>query len=595
VRATTRKIKQTKALPPRRGGKKSMKYAGKIATALGATVLLAACGTVSQRVARSPSGKEPLQRLDVRAPKAEKDLLAHLLAGDFAVSQNDLATATREYVAASKLSEDPAVAEQAVRYAIAARDWDAARTAQQRWRELKPDEPGLRQVDAMLATSTGDVEGAYAALRDLARQPEGKGWRLIGQVLLATPDKGTAGGLLERTLKSAELPGDLAEIWIAMSQLAYKLDKKALARELADATEKKFNSAEALAWSAQLANEEGDKARAKQRYAAAVQKSPKNTHLRAAFAALLAEGGDNAAAATALGQGPQDDYTYAARAAYAARADNKAQLRSLYDELKKLPEGDRDPQNHLLGQLAELLEQKDAALGWYQQVSEQSPRWFDAQLRVAVLLDGSGKQADALGLAHELQARAGDEPKRVSEAFLLEAELLQHREQNDAAIAAYTRGLAALPDDTRLLYSRALLLANLDRVGESEKDLRRVLELKPDDTDAMNALGYTLADGNRKLEEALTLIEKALKAKPDEPAVIDSFGWVQFRLGHLAEAEKALRRAFDKQPDPEIAAHLGEVLWQAGQKDEARRVFEQGRKKDAKNKALLDTMKRLGA
>jgi len=550
---------------------------------------------VSQRAAHAPAGKEPLQRLQVPAPKAEKDLLAHLLAGDFAVSQNDLAGATREYVAASKLSDDPSVAEQAVRYALAAKDWDAARAAQQRWRELKPDEPGLRQVDAMVATSTGDAEGAFAALRDLAKKPDGKGWRLIGQVLLATPDKGMAGGLLERTLKSAELPGDQVEIWIAMSQLAYKLDKKALAHELADTTEKKFNSAEALAWSAQLASEEGDKARAKQRYAAAVQKSPKNTHLRASYAALLAEGGDNAGAANALAQGPQDDYTYAARAAYAARADNKAQLRALYEELKKLPENDRDPQSHLLGQLAELLEQKDAALGWYQQVSEQSPRWFDAQLRVAVLLDGSGKQADALGLAHELQARAGDEPKRVSEAFLLEAELLQHREQNDAAVAAYTRGLAALPDDTRLLYARALLLASLDRVSESEKDLRRVLELKPDDTDAMNALGYTLADGNRNLDEALVLIEKALKAKPEEPAVIDSFGWVQFRLGRLPEAEKALRRAFGKQPDAEIAAHLGEVLWQAGQKDEARRVFDMGKKKDAKNKALLDTIKRLGA
>ena len=122
-----------------------------------------------------------------------------------------------------------------------------------------------------------------------------------------------------------------------------------------------------------------------------------------------------------------------------------------------------------------------------------------------------------------------------------------------------------------------------------------MLQLKPDDVDAMNALGYTLADDNRLLDEALGLIKRALKTKPEEPAVIDSYGWVQFRLGHLAEAEQALRRAFGKQPDAEIAAHLGEVLWHSGQRDEARRVFEQGRKKDAKNKTLLDAMRRLGA
>ena len=208
---------------------------------------------------------------------------------------------------------------------------------------------------------------------------------------------------------------------------------------------------------------------------------------------------------------------------------------------------------------------------------------------------GSGKAADALDLARELQARAGEEPRQLADAILLEAELLSHRGQDEAAIAAYARGLASLPDDTRLLYGRALLNANLGHGREAETDLRRVLQLKPDDVDAMNALGYTLADDNRLLDEALGLIERALKTKPEEPAVIDSYGWVQFRLGHLAEAEQALRRAFGKQPDAEIAAHLGEVLWHSGQRDEARRVFEQGRKKDAKNKTLLDAMRRLGA
>ena len=558
-------------------------------------VTMTGCVNTPQRAAQHAQREQPLQRLHVPDAGPDKDLLALLLAGDFALSQSDLATATHEYVKAAQLSSDPQIAEQAVRYAIAARDWDLAKVARKRWSELAPGDVGLRQIDATLDIAAGDAKSAFEALNELAKQPHGKGWRLIGQVLLGSPDKKMAGDLLEQCLKANTLPGDQAEIWLAISQLAFKLDRKPLAKELADTAEKKFASADTLAWSAQLAAENGDKTRAKQRYAEAVKKAPKNIRLRSAYATLLAEGGDNLAAAQILAQGPQDDYTYAARAAYAARADDKSAMRALYNELKAQPEHERIGQTHLLGQLAELLEMKEASLTWYQQVPDDSPRWFDAQLRIAVLLDGSGKQSDALGLAHELQARAGDEPKRVGEAYLLEAELLSHREQNDAAIGTYTRGLQALPDDPRLLYARALLYANLERVPEAEHDLRRVLELKPDDIDAMNALGYTLADGNQKLQEALGLIEHAMKAKPDEPAVIDSFGWVQFRLGHLDEAEKALRRAYAKQSDAEIAAHLGEVLWSAGRKDEARQVFEQGRKKDAKNKALLDTMRRLGA
>ncbi len=127
------------------------------------------------------------------------------------------------------------------------------------------------------------------------------------------------------------------------------------------------------------------------------------------------------------------------------------------------------------------------------------------------------------------------------------------------------------------------------------RDLRRLLVLRPNDADALNALGYTLADHTEHRSEALELIQKALVLKPGEPAIIDSLGWAQYRLGHLDEAVKQLRIAYAKQPDPEIAAHLGEVLWVSGHKDEAKEIWAQGRKKDAKDKVLLETIKRLGA
>jgi tetratricopeptide (TPR) repeat protein len=260
-----------------------------------------------------------------------------------------------------------------------------------------------------------------------------------------------------------------------------------------------------------------------------------------------------------------------------------------------LPEPRPGARLNLLGELAELLERKTEALAWYNQVAEEDGHRFEAQLRRAVLLDDSGKTADAMGLIHELQARAGDDAKQLGEVFLLEAELLGKHQHDDTAVAVYDRGLKALPDDTRLLYARALLNDDLDHVDAAVRDLRRVIELKPDSADALNALGYTLADRTDKKDEALSLIQKALVLKPGEPAIIDSLGWAQYRLGHLDEAVQQLKLAYQKQPDAEIAAHLGEVLWVSGHKDEAKKIWDQGQKKDAKNKTLLETIHRLGS
>lgn len=557
-----------------------------------AAFALTACAT-APAPKRAAATAQPLATHKVAQAPADGDALAQMLAGEFALGDANLPDAARRYAAAAALSDDPSVAAQATRLALAAKDYKLARETLGRWRALRPGDSGVVQTDAALALVEGDAEAAFRALDSLNAQPQGQGWRLIGQVLLGATDKETAGKLLERLAMPSALAAANEETWIALSQLAYKLDRKAYARQLADAAVKKFAGSKAYAWSAQLAGDEGDKMRARMQYAEAIKRSPKDIRLRAAYAILLGEEGDNPGAARVLADGPQDEYTYAARAAYVARSRDKALIQALYDELKGKPAEERVARAELLGQLAEMLEQKSTALTWYQQVRDDDEHWFEAQVRVAVLLQDQGKRDAALAITHELQARAGDEPKKLGDAYLLEAELVDDT-SGEAALAVYTRGLNVLPDDTRLIYARALRYANDGRTAEAERDLRRVLELKPADVDAMNALGYTLADANQKLDEAYTLIQAAFKAKPDEPAVIDSLGWVQFRRGNLAEAETALRRAYEKQPDAEIASHLGEVLWRRGSKDEAKVIFEAGRKKDAKNKSLLDTLKRLG-
>jgi Flp pilus assembly protein TadD len=214
-----------------------------------------------------------------------------------------------------------------------------------------------------------------------------------------------------------------------------------------------------------------------------------------------------------------------------------------------------------------------------------------------VLLDQLGRTEQSLDFLHQLQAQTAEDSDQLGNAYLLEAEVLARRQRPREAIAVYTRGLGPLPDDPRLLYARALLAVDQGDVAGAERDLRRVIELKPDDAEAMNALGYTLADSSRKgdakLGEARDLVRRAIELKPNEPAIIDSLGWVHYRLGDLDAALTQLRRAYEKQPDADIAAHLGEVLWVKGDRDEARKVWGEGRKKDPKNKALLEAIQRL--
>ena len=523
---------------------------------------------------------------------ADSDLMAKLLTAQFALQSNDIAGGAAGFAAAAKLSNDPEVAEEATRLALTIKDWPLAKASLERWQALAPKDPGVLQARAWIALGEGRPDAAFADLDALASRGDEQGWRLIAQTLLGSDDKAAAAKILERIATPAHLANSESS-WVAVSQLAFKLGDKAGAQRVADGAVQRFHGGEAYAWSARLALDRGDKAAAKSLYAEALKHDPKSVRLRGGYAALLADAGDNAGAARALAQGPQDDTTYAARAAYAARAEDKGALLSLYRELDTDRNARTGSRLFLLGQVAELIDKREDALNWYREIDEDDEHWFDAQTRTAIVLDQLGRTDQALEFLRQLQAQTGEDSSQLGNVYLLEADLLTRKGRPADARAVYERGLETLPDDPRLLYARALLSAEQDDVSGAERDLRRVIALKPDDAEALNALGYTLADRTDRRDEALELIQRAIRLKPDEPAIIDSLGWIRYRMGDLDASLKELRRAYEKQADPEIAAHLGEVLWVRGDRDEARRVWEQGRKKDAKNKALLETIRRL--
>jgi len=213
-------------------------------------------------------------------------------------------------------------------------------------------------------------------------------------------------------------------------------------------------------------------------------------------------------------------------------------------------------------------------------------------LRVAALRYSAGDAAAALALLLEL--RDGGLPGRdaLIRSYLLEAEIRQRVEGVDAAVRVHDAGLHMLPDDGELMYARALLLAEAGRFDEMELDLRRMIDLDPSDADALNALGYTLVDRNVRLDEAAQLLARAQQISADSPALLDSLGWLAYRRGDLDTALTKLRAAHALLKDAEVAAHLGEVLWQKGEREEARSVWEAARKREPEHRALRETLRR---
>jgi Flp pilus assembly protein TadD len=186
-----------------------------------------------------------------------------------------------------------------------------------------------------------------------------------------------------------------------------------------------------------------------------------------------------------------------------------------------------------------------------------------------------------------------EDPAEQAQAVLVEAQLLREAGKNQESFTLMEQGLKRFPDNTEFLYDFALMAEKMGKTEVMEKSLRQVIAKAPDNQHAYNALGYSLADRNVRLKEAYALIEKAQKIAPADPFIMDSMGWVQFRLGKLDEAEAQLRKAYELRSDPEIAVHLGEVLWKKGQQDDARKLWREAKAKDPKNDALKSTLARL--
>jgi tetratricopeptide (TPR) repeat protein len=243
----------------------------------------------------------------------------------------------------------------------------------------------------------------------------------------------------------------------------------------------------------------------------------------------------------------------------------------------------------MLAQAAEQTGDFRAAESWLNQI-ESPKRALEVQLRRASLLARQGRLAEALALVRSAPEATEDEARSK---VLAEVQLLRENKLWQQADQTLDKANLRFVNDPDLLYEQAMMTEKLDRIDDMERLLRRVIALRPDYYHAHNALGYSLADRGLRLPEAKALIERALELAPGEPFITDSLGWVEYRMGDRVAAIKHLTQAYQARPDADIAAHLGEVLWMDGQREEARRVLVEGKARDASSEALRETLIRL--
>lgn len=536
-----------------------------------------------------------------RKPAPADDPLAAVMAGEFALQAGQLPEASRWYLEAARQDDDAGLAERATRIGLLANEDGSAAEALKLWRQRAPKSMAMRGAEATLALRQGDARTARRELAALMKEPGDLGWRHALTALgSGGKDPKLSARLLGELVDDGAIPEKL-QAWLAFAGLAQQLDQPELSERIVGDVVQRFPQEPLVALlHARQLRQVDKRDEARKILDGLLPTAVSNSAVRLNLAEEYDQLGDTVAASHALAQGPQDALTYGLRASLLAKGGNNDALTALYDELRRDSAEASGPDRYspdrrlLLGKIAEFLKRNDEALTWYRSVPGGDQR-TEARLRTANTLYELGRKEEAFAEARLLQGDAAVEDEARRDAYLMEAELRQKNEDDAGELDVFARGLAAYPDDLGLLYSRGLAWERRDRVDRAEADLRKILVIDPENVAALNALGYTLADRTHRYQEALELIDRARAAAPEDAAIIDSYGWVLYRLGRNTEALVELRRAFTLQKDPEIAAHIAEVLWVTGQKDEARKYFEEARKLDPENRALQRALEKTGA
>ena len=535
--------------------------------------------------APAPAPELPKQEL------TEAVLYEYLLA-EIAGQRGSIGLAAQAYVDLAKRTRDPRIAKRATEVALYARMPSAAIDAAKIWYETEPSSMQALQALTGLLIEAKRHEEALPYLQKLVSAESnnsGDGFLQVSRLLASNRDKAL---ILKLVQQLAQPYPKLAQAHFAVAQAAAAAEQRELAlAEVRAAAALKPDWDLAVLLEAQLLQRQSN-ALALQRLAAFLERHPKAREVRMSYArVLVAERKYTEARAEfqILSKDFPDnvDVVFAV-GVLSLQLQDYPLAEANFKRLLVLPYRDKNTARLYLGQIAEEQKNYPEALRWYEEVPG-GEQYLKAQIRYALVLAKQGKLDAAR--AHLRQVDVSNNQERV-QLLLTEAQLLRDANQPREAFDLVGRALESMPDQPELLYDYAMLAEKLDRLDLLEINLKKLISLQPDHAHAYNALGYSLAERNLRLPEAEGLIEKALQLSPDDPFIIDSMGWVLYRMGKNEQALEFLRKAYAARPDPEIAAHLGEVLWVAGERREAEKVWLEAAKKTPDNDALNSTIKR---
>jgi tetratricopeptide (TPR) repeat protein len=538
------------------------------------------------------------------APAGElsAELMYRLLVGDIAMQRGDPALAARAYYEAAKEARDPRLARRATEIALVARQRSLAQDAATLWSELDPTAERAKQVIAGLKGG-GDVRGGdlKADLERALAEAAASGPRLgeafmeLNRALASEPDKAATFKLVQALAQpySGNPEANFAVALAAFNTGLADFDSTTIALQAVDrALMQKPGWEQAMLLKVEILGKQSLD-RAADYLVDILKTAPDSKPANSALVQVRIQQKRYADAAVLLqklaDKDPGNQEYQFGLAMLAMQTKDWVKAERLLEELNRADYGDDGVIETYLAQVAEETGRFDLALERYKAVPDGERGWF-AKLRAASMLGKLGRLGEARQYLASLPATTREQQIQVQQVA---AQLLRDANDNQAAFATLSSALTEYPDDPDLLYDLAMVAEKLDRIDVVESKLTRLVELRPSNAHALNALGYTLVDRTPRVTEGLALIERALALAPDDPFILDSVGWAQFRLGRLDEAEKYLRRAMEQRPDPEIAAHLGEVLWAKGDRARAQDLWQTQLKSAPDNAVLLETVRRL--
>jgi tetratricopeptide (TPR) repeat protein len=536
-----------------------------------------------------PAVAEDNEAADQDYGSASSEAIYEFLVAEVAAQRGDVDGALAISQRLARELRDPQIARRAVETAIRARAYTAALDSATLLLELEPESSLAREIMATLLANEGDVAKARDTMGRVLGKNANRG-PLLMQLSYLLGKFSDKAAVLEAT-RAMAAPYDIPEAHYAIGVAALVAGNVDLAARETDAAlalnpaweQGAILKAQVLRKSAQ--------AEVILYYQSFVAANPAAREVRMQFGRelaaerRLAEARDQFREADKLGKGdPQAAY---ATGLLSLQLEEYGEAQTAFSRALRLGYYEPTAIYLGLGQAAEGLKRYEEAIGWYQKVD--SGDWVRAQLKIATLIARQQNLEAGRQYLQRIEPRSTEDRIQMVQ---VEAQLLRDAKQWRETYDMLTKAVAQYPDSFELRYDRAMAAERIDKIDVLESDLRQVIKMKPDYAHAYNALGYTLADKTNRLTEAKDLIEKAYKLSPDDPFILDSLGWVYYRLGQSETALKHLHSAYSVRPDPEIAAHLGEVLWKIGQRDEAQKIWRAALAENPNHETLLAVMQK---